>query len=82
MAVYQDITDYCEEGVYYNDGFYDSILPYWDPIPDLTTCQQRCIAEHGAKFFWYCPDHPDGRSVVVQSLPYGSEGVRTWESFI
>ena len=56
-AVYQDITDYCEEGVWYNDGYG---IRYYDPIPDLESCRDKCITAHDAKFFSYCPDHPQG----------------------
>ena len=57
-AVYKDITDYCEEGVWYDDRFN---IRYYDPIPDLESCQKKCIDDHDAKFFTYCPD-PAGAS--------------------
>ena len=56
--MYKDITEYCEEGVWYGVGFG---FRYYDPIPDLTSCQNKCITEHDAKFFSYCP-HADGGS--------------------
>ena len=62
-AVYQDVTDYCEEGVWYNDGF---AIRYYAPTPDLESCRNKCVAEHDAKFFSYCPDHPDGKSDICQ----------------